>query len=111
MKRSILLLLIILCAAYDAIAGGPLGAVGATPRRYAASSFPLAYRTDQGALGRFTNATAVAISNYAFQQWDNVATAARKKSRASTSRTKSRCKSADGIARAKSRLASRRLSS
>lgn len=60
----------------DALAGGPLGAVGTTPRRYPASKFPLVYRTDLGSLGAFNNATATAISVYAFQQWDNVTTAA-----------------------------------
>lgn len=76
MKRSLLLLLAVLLVASDALAGGPLGAVGTTPRRYAASSFPLSYRTDLGTLGSFSNATAVAISVYSFQQWDNVGTAA-----------------------------------
>lgn len=76
MRRSLLLLLALLLVASDAIAGGPLGAVGTTPRRYAASAFPLAYRTDLGPLGSFSNATAVAISVYSFQQWDNVGTAA-----------------------------------
>lgn len=57
------------------IAGGPLGALGTTGRRYAASSFPLRYWVDQGTLGTFSNATGVTITNYAFQQWASVKSA------------------------------------
>jgi len=75
MKRMLLLLLI-LAAVIPAHAGGPLGANGTTPRRYPAGAMPLIYKTDLGALGAFSNATAVAIAVYAFTQWDNVTSAA-----------------------------------
>jgi|GEM_PF-2671084 len=75
MKRFLALLLLFATAASTcAIAGGPLNAVGTAPRKYV--TFPITYRTDQGTLGAFSNATATAISVYAFQQWDNVLTAA-----------------------------------
>ncbi len=74
MKRLLALLFLFATAASTcAIAGGPLNAVGTTPRKYA--TFPITYRTDQGTLGSFSNAVANAIASYAFQQWDNVATA------------------------------------
>jgi len=76
MRIATLLLasLLTLTTATDvATAGGPLGATGTVPRRYTNST--ITYRTDQGTLGVFTNATAVSIATYAFQQWDNVATA------------------------------------
>jgi hypothetical protein len=60
----------------ESFAGGPVGAVGTTARRYPSGSFPLSYRTDQGGLGAFSNATATSIANYAFAQWDNVSSAA-----------------------------------
>lgn len=52
---------------------GPNGATGTTARRYSQST--IYYRTDLGTLGVFSNATATTIAAYAFQQWDNVATA------------------------------------
>jgi len=53
-------------------AGGPVGASGSSPRKYPASAFPLVYKTDQGTLGKFSNAQAVGIAGYAFSQWDNI---------------------------------------
>jgi hypothetical protein len=74
--RPFSLLLTLLLLNDIANAGGPLGAVGTTGRRYAASSFPLRYWVDQGSLGAFTNTTGVTITNYAFQQWASVRSAA-----------------------------------
>ena len=54
-------------------AGGPRSALGTTPRSYPAGAFPLSYRYDQGNLGAFSNGTARAISDYAFNQWAGVA--------------------------------------
>lgn len=53
-------------------AGGPRSALGTTGRSYPANAFPLSYRYDQGNLGAFSNATAKAISDYAFNQWAGV---------------------------------------
>lgn len=69
-------LLLIVATVVPSFAGGPLGAVGATPRKYAPGAFPLVYRADLGGLGTFSNGTAVTIANYAFTQWDNVVSAA-----------------------------------
>ncbi|MCC7437982.1 MAG: choice-of-anchor D domain-containing protein [Armatimonadetes bacterium] len=71
----ILLWLLFLVSAGVATAGGPLGATGTTPYTYPASALPIVYKTDLGALGRFSNAVGKSIADYAFQQWDNVATA------------------------------------
>jgi hypothetical protein len=68
-------LLLMLLGSEVGKAGGPLGASGTTPRRYALTAFPLRYHTDLGTLGALTNATAVSIAQYAFQQWDNVSSA------------------------------------
>jgi hypothetical protein len=80
MKRSATLLLAIalLAILFTSVifAGGPASAVSTTPRKYPSSAFPLAYRTDQGGLGAFTNTTATSIASYAFTQWDNVSSAA-----------------------------------
>lgn len=54
-------------------AGGPRSALGTTARSYPANAFPLSYRYDQGNLGAFSNGTARAISDYAFNQWAAVA--------------------------------------
>lgn len=55
-------------------AGGPINSVGTTPTIYKSHRFPLAYFTDQGALGTFSNQEAVAIANFAFGEWEGVAT-------------------------------------
>ncbi|MDB5034322.1 MAG: Matrixin [Chlorobi bacterium] len=67
---------IIALTALPTHAGGPLTANGTTARRYPAGSIPISFKTDQGALGSFSNGTATGIAVYAFQQWDNVVTAA-----------------------------------
>ncbi len=54
-------------------AGGPINAVGTTPTVYKSHRFPLAYFTDQGALGTFSNLEAVAIANFAFGEWEGIA--------------------------------------
>ena len=59
-----------------ALAGGPIGAVGTTARRYSASAMPISYKTDRGGLGSFSNTTSTAIASYAFTQWGNVSSAA-----------------------------------
>lgn len=80
MRRSSLLLssllLGLLVVVHPTFSGGPLGGNGTTPRRYPAGALPLTYKTDLGALGAFTNPTAVQIAIYAFAQWDNVQSAA-----------------------------------
>lgn len=53
-------------------AGGPLNTVGTTPTIYKAHRFPMVYFTDQGALGAFSNQEAVAIANFAFEQWEGI---------------------------------------
>lgn len=76
MRYCYAVLLSVLVCSDLTYAGGPLGATGTTPRRYAATSFPLRYHTDLGTLGAFSNATAVGIAQFAVQQWDNVSSAA-----------------------------------
>lgn len=76
MRRSFIFSILSLLLVYPAFAGGPLAGSGTTPRRYAANSLPLVFKTDLGSLGAFSNATAVAIAIYSFAQWDNVQSAA-----------------------------------
>jgi hypothetical protein len=79
MKQFTFLLLTLLALSLGAetmLAGGPAGATGTTPRKYPSNAFPLSYKVDQGGLGAFSNTTAVGIADYAFDQWDNVSSAA-----------------------------------
>lgn len=61
---------------FCALAGGPMGANGTAPYKYASSAFPLTYKTDRGGLGAFSNTTATGIADYAFQRWGGVSSAA-----------------------------------
>src|SRR5437660_12576480 len=74
MKPIVAIIFLCVCAS-SATAGGPPGAIGTSPRKYPSTALPIHYRVDQGSLGAFSNATAVTIANYAFQQWANVSTA------------------------------------
>ncbi len=56
-------------------AGGPISSRGLAPTVYAQNRFPLVYLTDQGALGAFSNQEAVALANFAFGEWEDLATA------------------------------------
>lgn len=55
--------------------GGPISSRGLIPTTYAQNRFPLVYLTDQGALGAFSNQEAVALANFSFSEWEDLATA------------------------------------
>jgi hypothetical protein len=57
-----------------AFAGGPLVVRNGVPVKYAATA-PIAYKTDLGSLGAFSNSTATQMVVESFQTWEDVPTA------------------------------------
>ncbi len=74
-RQFIPLLLLALLVTGDSVeAGGPLNASGNTPAIYQPNRFPLVYLTDRGTLGAFSNAEAVNLANFAFNEWQTLST-------------------------------------
>ncbi|HWP83283.1 MAG TPA: T9SS type A sorting domain-containing protein [Bacteroidota bacterium] len=66
--------LLLMLGVSTAFAGGPLNARNGLPVKYSTAA-PIKYKTDLGALGTFSNTTAVSITTASFQAWEDVATA------------------------------------
>jgi hypothetical protein len=66
---------VLLLAAVDGNAGGPLATVSNRAVVFRSTAFPLTWRLDPGSLGFYTNGDAANIATASFVAWDTIATA------------------------------------